>query len=312
DENDVRELARVFTGWEVCKKTVADRDDPLAPCIDPIFGGEGRWTSNFNAANHDSGQKVLFAGTLYETIITDTTANPDEGFNDVQIALDAIVAHPSTPEFICWKLLRRFITDEPTQQMVDAVVAEWNLTGGDLREVTRAVLSAENLLDPDIVGEKIKSPQEHVLSAYRAMRGNTQIAQPFFLAYANLYNWMARMGHLPYNRVEPDGYPEKAPPWLGTNQFLDRQDYGMFAAADPFAYGTNITQMVADYGLDTAEKIVDFFAEVLLGGAITLAERARAIEYLNKDEFGNETPYDDARVRDTVGFLLGHAQFMER
>src|SRR5258706_12193197 len=87
-QQDVVELARVFTGWNVCKKADADAADPLAACIprstySTASEPPGQWVRNFRISQHDSGQKILFAGTPYQKIIPDTTANPSNGLNDV-------------------------------------------------------------------------------------------------------------------------------------------------------------------------------------------------------------------------------------
>jgi hypothetical protein len=84
-EQDIQELSRVFTGWNVCKKAAADIDDPLAPCI--LASQAGEWTANFRPTFHDSGQKILFAGTPYETIIPDTSGNTIDGVDDIQLAV---------------------------------------------------------------------------------------------------------------------------------------------------------------------------------------------------------------------------------
>jgi uncharacterized protein (DUF1800 family) len=307
-QQDVEELARVFTGWEVCVKPFAVADDPLAACTDPVFGEAGRWVANFNVANHDSGQKILFAGTPYETVIPDTSGNPNDGVNDVDVALDAIAARPETAEFIATKLLRRFITDTPTPEMIASVVQAWNDTGGNLQSVYTAVLDPQWLFDPRYATEKLKNPQEHVYSAYRALRGKTD---PTF-APNLLVNWINRLGHLPYYRVSPDGYPDVGAAWISANGLLDRQDMGLAMSNDFFFYGTQVNQMVAEQGLSSAEEIVDFFSGILFGGAITPQDRQRAIDYLNTDALGNPSPYDDARVRETVGFMLGFVEFNER
>ena len=56
----------------------------------------------------------------------------------------------------------------------------------------------------------------------------------------------------------------------------------------------------------------DFLADVMFGGALTLDERQMAIDYLNTDDLGVPTPYDDTRIRQTVGLLLGYPQFQEQ
>jgi len=42
------------------------------------------------------------------------------------------------------------------------------------------------------------------------------------------------------------------------------------------------------------------------------AERQAAIDYLNTDDNGVASPYTDARIRETAGFLLGYPQFIEQ
>jgi hypothetical protein len=57
---------------------------------------------------------------------------------------------------------------------------------------------------------------------------------------------------------------------------------------------------------------VDFLADALLGGALTPAERQKAIDFLNTNDSGTPSTYNNARIRDLVGFLLGYPQFEEQ
>ena len=127
-QTDVEELARVITGFTICKKKDFLADDPLSPCVEQywITDPASRWAALFVPGNHDCTQKTLFQGTPQETIIPDTCSNPPDGLADLDLALDAIVAHPSTPQYISRKILERFVTDQPDQAMIDVLVAEWN------------------------------------------------------------------------------------------------------------------------------------------------------------------------------------------
>jgi len=73
---------------------------------------------------------------------------------------------------------------------------------------------------------------------------------------------------------------------------------------------------LADHGVSTApgnaDGIVDFFSNVFYGGALTPSERQQAIDFLNTDINGTPSPYDETRIRRTVGFLLGYPQFQEQ
>jgi uncharacterized protein (DUF1800 family) len=323
-QQDIVELARVFTGWNVCKKPDASASDPLAACLvisaatyctpsEPA----GQWVRNFRTSQHDTGQKVIFAGTPYQVTIPSTAGNPANGINDVEIALDAILAYPSTPRFIATLLLQRFVDEKPSQAMIDAVVAEWNDLSnphgrGDLREVLRSVLAQARLRDPDSVGNKIKTPFEQVASAMRAVRGKTD-GPTIYRGY------LQRMQEQFHQNSVPTGYPELGGDWIDTNNMLDRQNFGYdLSTRTAAAFGADVIGLLNANGVSTAPvpnnaaAIVDFFAGVLFGGALTGAERQAAITYLNTDDNGVVSNYTDARIRETVGFMLGYAQFLEQ
>lgn len=303
-QQDVEELARVLTGWTVCRKTIANEGNPLAPCIDPFLGGEGDWTGHFDVSQHDAGTKVLFAGTPHETVIPDTTASPLDGVNDLSLAIDAIVAHPATPRFIARKLLEAYVVENPGEPMVDAVVERWNQTDGDLREVLREVLEQPEALSPELAGGKIKTPYEHIVSMYRGLEAST-----FSFSLPFIENQLYVMGHNLHRNPVPTGYPEVGRPWINTNAILDRQKFGIDVATN-VAFGANPAGLVA--GLTDPNDIVAFFADRLLGGQITGAQRSRALSFLTTDDGGAPAPLTAERINETAAYILGLAQFLEQ
>ena len=63
-QGDVEELARVFTGWTLCKKASGELDDPLAACH--VYYEEepaGEIVTTFYEPSHDCLPKELFFGT---------------------------------------------------------------------------------------------------------------------------------------------------------------------------------------------------------------------------------------------------------
>ncbi len=320
---DIEQLARVFTGWEVCRKLDPNLG-PLDPCQAFYWqeGVPGDWVANFNVANHDCQSKTLFVGTAYETVIPDTCDGGGQptaaGADDVDLALDAIVGHPSTPEFLATKLIQKFVTETPTQQQIDTVVAAWNDAGnpwgvGDVREVLQAVLGLPAFLDPDLVRTKIKTPVEHAVSAFRATRGKTDGA-------TTVLDYLIRMQEFPYFNAVPTGYSEIGADWLDTNNLLERQNLVLdFTRNDPASvpeFAADVIGLLNANGVSTAPgnaaAIVEFFIDALYGGALTDGERQAAIDFLSTDDNGAPGAYDDARIRETVGFLLGYGQFQEQ
>lgn len=316
-QTDVEQLARVFTGWNFCKKAPADLTNPLAACItnywDALIAGD--WVANFLSNRHDCGQKVIFSGTPQQLTIASTCGNPTAQVAELQLALDALATHPSTPRYISKKILERFVTDAPDATQLDALVAEWNDAGnpagiGDVREVLRAALESPAFLDPDRIGGKIKTPLEHFVSAFRAIRGRTN-------GNSQVFNYLTRAQYLPYLNEVPTGWPEQGDEWLDTNNTLERQNFGIqLAAATGSSFGSDPLGLLVANGIPTASgnaaAVVDFLADALFAGALSPAERQNAIDFLNTDDNGNVSAYNTARIRDLVGFLLGYPQFQEQ
>ncbi len=314
-QQDIEELSKVFSGWSICKRTPANAGNPIAPCIPNYWEVDGVWDAAFFDFRHDCTQKTLYPGTAQQVVIPDTCVNKIDGVNDVQAALDAIAAHPATARFISTKILQRFVTETPSETQIDELVAAWNDPTnpngiGDMREVLRAALTSEAFLDPDLRGGKVKTPFEHMVSALRALRGYTD-------GVDRVVNYLVQAQHLPYYNEVPTGYPELGGAWIDTANTLERQNLGIeIALTGSLVFGSDPIGLLQDQGIPAgpgnAAEIVDFFADVLFGGALTPAERQTAIDFLLTNDQGVPSFFNASRIRQTVGFLLGYPQFQEQ
>jgi uncharacterized protein (DUF1800 family) len=68
----------------------------------------GVWTFRFDPNEHDLGEKILFRGRPEEMTIPAGQAGVDR----VNDAIDALVSRQGTAEFICVKLVNKFVSDE--------------------------------------------------------------------------------------------------------------------------------------------------------------------------------------------------------
>ena len=132
-----------------------------------------------------------------------------------------------------------------------------------------------------------------------------------------MFNYLSRAQHLPYLDPVPTGWPENGDEWVDTNNTLERQNFGIKAAAGTSAtFGSDPTGLLVANGISTAPgnaaAIVDFLADALFGKALSPVERQKAVDFLNTDDSGNVSNYNNARIRDVVGFLLGYPQFQEQ
>ena len=123
-QDDVSQMARVFTGWDT-DATVGTIDDPNRIVIPMVQ----------YANRHESGTKS-FLGTVIPV-------NTD-GANSLRIALDTLMAHPNMGPFVGRQLIQRLVTSQPSPAYVSRVAGVFNNNGsgvkGDLRAVIRAVL----------------------------------------------------------------------------------------------------------------------------------------------------------------------------
>jgi uncharacterized protein (DUF1800 family) len=123
-QDDVSQLARVFTGWDV-DTSVGTTDTPDRS-IRPMVQIAGR---------HETGEKRFLGTTI--------PANTD-GVASLGVALNTLMAHPNVAPFVGRQLIQRLVTSNPSPAYVARVAAAFNDNGsgvkGDLRATVRAVL----------------------------------------------------------------------------------------------------------------------------------------------------------------------------
>ena len=142
-QNDVTQLARVFTGYDF------DQRQNVVTLFDP----EGkRKVGNTNFAkqrmaftpNRHSDLPVQFLGV---TIPPNTS-----GANALKIALDALFQHPNVGPFFGKQMIQRLVTSNPSPAYVARVAAAFANNGagvrGDLRAVFAAVLLDDEARSP--------------------------------------------------------------------------------------------------------------------------------------------------------------------
>lgn len=121
-QNDVSQLARVFTGLSLDSTDNSTPDRLRRPLV-------------VNASIHETGASSFLGAT-----VPAGTAGPAA----VTIALDTIFAHPNVPPFVSKQLIQRLVTSNPSAAYVGRVAAVFANNGsgvrGDLRAVVRAIL----------------------------------------------------------------------------------------------------------------------------------------------------------------------------
>src|SRR5436309_1150001 len=172
-QQDVIEVARIFTGWSIKR---------------PQQGGG----FEFHDWAHDDGEKTVL-GVRFPA-----GHGTDEGVR----LLKLLASLPATMHHVSRKLCQRLVNDEPPDGCVDDAVAAWKRSSGDMREVVRAIVHGPDFWAPQNIRAKVKTPLEFVVSAVRAVGGDPDTTP-------RLAQVVARLGQPLYRHVAPDGYPER-------------------------------------------------------------------------------------------------------
>ena len=142
-EQDIKEVARAFTGWSI------DAD-----------AGEFR----FRRAAHDDGSKTVFG-----------QAGKFNGDDIVTMLLQ----QPATSEFIVAKLWREFVSPEPDAAAVAQLAATWRAANYEMKPLLRAVFLSDAFWSPANRGVLVKSPVDLVVGSLRQFRFAVEDPAPF-------------------------------------------------------------------------------------------------------------------------------------
>ena len=183
-QKDIVEIARAFTGWTI--------GAPRQPGF------------RFARAFHDEGAKVILGHTI-------ASGGIDEG----ERVLDILASHPSTARFIAAKLARRFVSDNPPEALVARAAARFRETDGNLREVTRLIVTSHEFFAPEARQAKVKTPLEFVVSAVRATGSSAANTKVMLKALRDL-------GMPLYMCQPPTGYDDTAEAWISPGALVTR------------------------------------------------------------------------------------------
>jgi uncharacterized protein (DUF1800 family) len=269
-EKDVQEVARCFTGWTIFAPRGAGAAAQAmlnGPRADMLRENAGKFF--FNARAHDDGEKVVLGHKI----------PAGGGFKDGLMVLDILAHHPSTAKFIATKLVRHFVSDNPSPALVDRVAAAFTKTDGDIREVLRTIFMSPEFNGPEAYRAKIKRPFELAVSAIRTLGGETT-------GGPQLHQWIARMGEPLYGFQTPNGYSDTAESWVNTGGLLERLNFGLTLASNRIP-GTRVDlkQFVSksDGSSLDQEQTMDRFLNLIVAGDVTPKTKEALLKQL-KDQ----------------------------
>lgn len=225
-EADVLGVARVLSGWSINWDNNAARYDfrfsEWWHYRDPVSVLGGAWSRPSRANYHDR------------------VANAQR---DGESLLNFLARHPSTARHLATKLAKRFVSDTPPPGLVDRLAATYLSNDTAIAPVLRQLfLSAEFTAS---AGQKIKRPQDWLYSALRATRAQIDPA-PRGVAATRLRSAAAAMGQPLFERVSPDGWPDRSTYWVAADGLLKRWEHAAKLARNQLTDATSPEKVVVD------------------------------------------------------------------
>ena len=147
------------------------------------------------------------------------------GIRDGEQVLDLLARDPHTAHHIAHELAQHFLSDDPPEAPVDRMAAVFRKSGGDLREVMRAMIYSPEFWSRAAYRAKIKTPFELVVSAARTLGADVDTALP-------LVNWVTRIGEPLYQCLPPTGYSDRASAWVNSGALLNRLNFALALAGN--------------------------------------------------------------------------------
>lgn len=271
-EQDIKQVARCFTGWNM----------------------SSNWTFEFRAADHVPGDKTVLGQRI-----------PGGGVEEGRRVVDLLVDHPATARYLALKLCRRFIADQPPASAVDRVAAAFG-RDGDIPAMLRALFlspefaAAAQTVDGSgtTVPNKVRRPLEHWAAILRALE-----VEPYPLiqelprdAYEEqgvdygqrAEAYLQAMDHLPFRWHAPDGYPDQGPWWSGMHVMLSKWNFAL-ALTEGRVWEMRVDlwgQMQADGVKRDAGAVVDYWAGRLLPRPLSAPDRQNLVAFLIRGASG--------------------------
>ena len=201
-QEDVIQLAYIMTGW-------AHKWDRKNLETGDIW---------FDQEMHQKGDKVVL-GVKYK----------NDAKRELAKVIHDLATHPICIKFVSTKLCRHFITDEPTDEMINPVIEAWNKSDGNLIEIHKAVITQAYKYNE--ITHKFHPPEIWLMQLSRMFDLNIPLSfekmnYTFKIKPNNRQrqlSWILReIGHSPYRAKQPNGWSDLEVDWVSPELLLRR------------------------------------------------------------------------------------------
>jgi uncharacterized protein (DUF1800 family) len=192
-QDDVRELARVLTGWTIA---------PRAPS-----------GFQFVMRLHESGTKSVMGQSM-------PSSAQKMGQQEGEQIIRFLANHPKTAQRVAKRLAEYFVADVPPQDLVNAMSQKFLSSGGDIYEVMKVMLNHDAFWNPE--HKLYRTPIDFACASLRALNAGQDRTK-----WLQAFGYAAVAGQGIQNWLTPDGYAFKAATWLTPEALTRRIDFSL-------------------------------------------------------------------------------------
>jgi uncharacterized protein (DUF1800 family) len=289
-EQDIREAARAFTGYRIDMTTQQFRFAPF---------------------QQDPGSKTFMGKT--------GALNGDD-------IIDTLIKQPACAQFIGRKILRYFVEDEPSTQLVDLMASRIRAHNYEMRPVLRELFTSTEFYSERARRAQIKSPVQYLIQTSKLLEA--PLPSPIVAQ-----NAMRQMGEILFAPPNVKGW-DGGKAWISTSTLLFRYNFANYlingdavmpmAAKQPgkaggdlgYRWGEKLAEQIKRDPIDVSKlapadlrekprELVDLMSRRLFQAPAPEKETRAFVDYLEskKPDAGDET------MRGLVHLMMSTSRF---
>jgi uncharacterized protein (DUF1800 family) len=207
----------------------------------------------FEGDYHDYSDKTLLGHQIKGT-----------GYDELDKALDMIVADPRTGQFISKKMAVYFLSDNPPQVLIDSMAKVFTQTNGDIKATLKVLLDSPQYRQSLNEHVKYKDMYSYDVSTLKTLTDGQ------ILDYKDLKNLNDKLAYIeasPYSRDTPEGLSIYGRDWLSTNRLAEELRYSkemvyapQYSIEKPFKINYNLWTQIAQKPITNPDQLFDFLA----------------------------------------------------
>tara|TARA_B100001939_G_C16924975_1_gene611162 strand:+ start:297 stop:1730 length:1434 start_codon:yes stop_codon:yes gene_type:complete len=202
-QEDINQLALIMTGWGPgwSQKKLESED------------------VKFDRDKHEPGKKTVLGKTYLG------------GKKRIFEVIKDLSDHPSCRKFIATKLVRHFITDEPTEDMINPIVQAWEKSNGNLPDIHKATIKVAYKYNEKF--KKFQNPEVWFLQTAKMSELNYPTpsdemekydfkSKPKNRKFRLSQKIIENIGHKPLAPEQPNGWSDLQADWISPELLVRR------------------------------------------------------------------------------------------